>query len=79
MSFWVDLTDLASITPTPGDVDVGLLAWHEGQVLPPIIIFRASMSDPWQLRTGGGAMRLTDFRAEGRTQIVAHDDSRNNP
>ena len=73
MSFLIDVADLSSIVVGPEVTNVGLLAWHGGRVLDPIIPFRDSPSDPWQIRDGGD--KLTEYRMRGFETIIVHDDS----
>ena len=77
MSFQIDVADLSSITNTSSVTNNKVQAWHAGRLLDPIILFRTTPSDPWELRDGG--TKLETYRTNGWENIIAHDDSRNNP
>ena len=76
MSFRIDLTELASITNTATTTNNKLLAWHGGRLIDPLILFRTTPADPWELRDGG--LKLERYRTLGFENIICHDDSRNN-
>ena len=76
MSFQIDIADLSSITDTGTVSNNSLLAWHGGRLIDPIILFRTTPLDPWELRDGG--TKLERYRTLGFENIIAHDDSRNN-